>query len=108
MLTDATTTTASAAPVRPRIVPTADQLLAAYDRRKRATWPDGYDAAMAEPLYAALVRMEAVRQILADAKAARRAELGAKGRLPWPAGLRALPTAADRKRLAAGDTDDDR
>lgn len=93
--------------VRPRIEPTADQLLAAYERRKRSHWPAGYEAAMAEPLFAALVRMEAVRQILHDAKVARREQLGRSGRLPWPAGLRALPNATDRKRLAAGDTGDD-
>lgn len=93
-------------PVRPRIEPTAAQLLAAYDRRKRSDWPEGYAAAMRVPLCAALVRMEAVRQILADAKAANREQLRRTGRLAWPAGLRALPTGADRKRLAAGDIDD--
>lgn len=100
-------TAGTPAPLRPRIEPTAEQLLAAYDRRKRSDWPEGYEAAMKVPLCAALVRMEAVRQILADAKAANREQLRRTGRLPWPAGLRALPTSADRKRLAAGDTDDD-
>jgi hypothetical protein len=97
---------------------TPPQLLAAYTRCAKRTWPPSFDAAMADPLYSRLVHMNALGQLLADARTAKRAQLAADQALPWPArraGSTArpvphrLPTtpAPDRKRLAAGDTDDD-
>ena len=94
---------------RPRIQPTAEQLHAAFQRLRRGHWPDSFEAAAADPLLSRLVHMDALRQILQDARTARRADLVRQGRMPWPTGLRtAASTTPDRKRLAAGDTDDDR
>lgn len=106
------------APTRPVLKPTAEQLQAAYTRSAKRTWPRSFDAAMAHPLYSRLVHMAALAQLLAEARTAKRAQLAAAHALPWPArrgGSTAAPAAhaptttpfTDRKRLAAGDTDDD-
>ena len=104
---------------RPVLKPTPEQLLAAYTRCAKRTWPATYAAAMDDPLYSRLVHMNAVGQLLAQARTAKRAQLADAQLLPWPAGragqrqaarLRspgAASTTPDRKRLAAGDTDDD-
>lgn len=101
----------------PRVlIPSAEQLVAAWQRCKRRTWPATFDAAMADPLYSRLVNMTALQTMLRDARAAKRAQLQAAQpsphRTPWPprrpsATTSPLPSAPDRKRLAAGDTDDD-
>lgn len=100
----------------PRVlIPTPEQLVAAWQRCKRRTWPATFDAAMADPLYSRLVNMTALQTMLRDARAAKRAQLQAAQpnphRPPWPARRPAAttpqPTPPDRKRLAAGDTDDD-
>lgn len=105
---------------RPVLKPTAEQLQAAYARCAKRTWPGSFDAAMQHPLYSRLVHMNAVGQMLADARTAKRAQQVADHALPWPARrggaqhqARPMPTmtattaAPDRKRLAVGDTDDD-
>lgn len=103
---------------RPVLKPTAEQLQAAYARCAKRTWPGSFEAAMQHPLYSRLVHMNAVGQLLADARSAKRAQLAASNALPWPARRGGHPpagrppasnstTAPDRKRLAAGDHDDD-
>lgn len=100
--------TAPVRPLRPRIVPTPEQLQAAWQSRRRSNWPDSFDDAMADPLLGALVRMEAVRLILLAQRVARRAAIG---NTSWtrsrPVAAPLAATTTDRKRLAAGDTDDD-
>lgn len=81
-----------------RIEPTRDQLQAAFQRLRRAGWPATLDAAMAEPVRAALLHGDAVRHALNRPTTLPR-------RLA-PVLLRP-PPALDRKRAAAGDTDDD-
>ena len=96
-----------------RVEITPEQLQAAWQHRRRGDWPDTFDGSMAVPLLAALVRAEAVRHRVA----VRRAEVAAAA---WDAfrpyiapAPRAPATAAplrqplDRKRLAAGERDDD-
>lgn len=95
--------------------PTPEQLHAAWQERRRRDWPATFDEAMQHELYSRLVYMTALGQLLAAARAARRTQLLADQRLPWPAGQpvhrpRPAPThtpGPDRKRLAAGDTDAD-
>lgn len=96
--------------LRPRINPTPEQLQAAWVRRRRRHWPDSFDAAMADPLLGRLVHMEAVLLVLAQARAARRSQApppqpsaAARQKSTSPHRI----TTPDRKRLAAGDTDDD-
>lgn len=96
---------------RPVLKPTPEQLQAAYARCAKRTWPASFEAAMGHPLYSRLVHMNAVGQLLADARTAKRAQLAASQALPWPArrggATTTTTTTPDRKRLAAGDTDDD-
>lgn len=101
--------------------PTPEQLHAAWQERRRRDWPATFDEAMQHELYSRLVYMTALGQLLAAARAARRTQLLAEQRLPWPAGqpvhrprqagasrttTHATP-GPDRKRLAAGDIDDE-
>lgn len=101
--------------MRARIEPTTDQLHAAWLLRRKRTWPATLEATLADPLYAALVRMTAVRQVLASQQpaASQPATPPAPARpntrhpsLAWPP-RRPAATAVDRKRAAAGDRDDD-
>lgn len=99
-----------AMPQRPRIEPTADQLHAAWVARRRSSWPPTLAATLAVPLYAALVRMHAVRTLLRQqAQPATTAPpaAGAPPAVP-PNWLRRSGQLAglDRKRAAAGDRDD--
>lgn len=107
MLTAAKT----AQPLRPRIQPTTDQLHAAWLTRRRSHWPAEFSAVMDDPLLGRLVHMEAVRLILLAQRVARRQQLlqQAPRYTATRASNTALPAhpAPDRKRLAAGDTDDD-
>jgi hypothetical protein len=74
-----------------RIRPTSDDLQAAFSRlRQRHGWQTTLAAALLDPVRAALVRGEAVRQIVC------------KRMTPPP-----RPAIYDRKRAAAGDRDDD-
>lgn len=110
--------------VHSRIEPTAQQLEHAYQRRRRPGWPPTVAEALAVPLLAALLRGEVVRCVLADRRAARReaehlqvfgtpapaprTPMAPKQRTAWPPRRASAPAgAADRKRLAAGDRDDD-
>lgn len=81
----------SRASARLRTPLNAADLLAAWQVRRRSDWPPTYCQAMASPLYAALVRAQAI----AAALAAQRASLAQQH-----AGL-------DFKRRAAGERDDD-
>lgn len=110
-----------------RIEPTDQQLEHAFQRRRRLGWPATVDQAMAVPLLAALLRGEVVRCVLAERRAARRqaehAEVfgtpapaphapaitrGSTASRPWPPRRASAPASGqDRKRLAAGDRDDD-
>lgn len=95
-----------------RIEPTTDQLHAAWLARRKRSWPPTLEATLADPLYAALVRMAAVRQVLASQQAAAAPPaapaLPARSRSapPWPP-RRPAAAHVDRKRAAAGDRDDD-
>lgn len=89
---------------------TPELLQAAWAQRRRADWPATYTDAMQHPLLGRLVRCEAVRLALAQARAQRwgsgnpqRAAAAPQRRpaLPQP------PIPIDRKRLAAGETLDD-
>lgn len=100
--------------MRTRIEPTPEQLEAAWLQRRRRDWPPTLAAVMAVPLLAALVRMEAVRREIALRRHERK-----HGPMPAPARPRlpasphstgrpwVPPTGLDRKRLAAGERDDD-
>ena len=107
MLTAAKT----AQPLRPRIQPTPEQPHAAWLSRRRSHWPGQFSDVMDDPLLGRLVHMEAVRLILLAQRVARRQQLVPQ--VPRHTATRAsspaLPAhpAPDRKRLAAGDTDDD-
>jgi hypothetical protein len=102
-----------------RIEPTPDQLQAAWLAHRKRSWPPTLAATLADPLYAALVRMTAVRQVLASQQAAPKAPTPpaqppqpshagrpATGTAAWPP-RRPAAAALDRKRAAAGDRDDD-
>lgn len=92
-----------------RITPTAEQLQLAFEQMRRRDWPATFDEAMQNPLCAALLRGQAVRQLL---------------RAQYPAGPPAAPSPApprpsravpvpthapvfDRKRAASGDRDEE-
>lgn len=97
---------------------TDDQILAAYERRRRPTWPEGFDAAMADPVCGRLVVLEAWCHERRKAAAQRYAERRQtrvrpamqrteRPALP-PAQLSLLPAPAlDHKRRAAGERLDD-
>jgi hypothetical protein len=99
-----------ATPQRTRIEPTAEQLQAAWMARRRSSWPTTLEDTLAVPLYAALVRMHAVRTLL------RQQALPATSAQPAAAAPQAVPpnwlrrsgqlAGLDRKRAAAGDRDD--
>lgn len=101
-----------------RIEPTAEQLQAAWQHRRRADWPDSLDATMAVPMLATIVHCEAVRRCLAERTAERNAKRTAAAWAalrPYTAPVRRPPAPPpvqarlplDRKRLAAGERDDD-
>lgn len=97
-----------------RIEPTTEQLQAAWLQRRRSDWPDTLDDTMAVPLLAALVRSEAVRRCLSERRSERTAAAWAAFR-PYTAPAPRAPATPpvqprqplDRKRLAAGERDDD-
>lgn len=97
---------------RPALHITPADLDAAWQRRRRADWPAGFDAVMADPMLSRLVRSEAVRAAVAQAT---RAAAPRPAPRAAPPHAPARPTAAprttapllDRKRLAAGDSLDD-
>lgn len=97
---------------------TDDQIRAAYERRRRHTWPAGFDAAMADPMYARLVTLEAWcqerRKAAAQAYAERRhtqkrPALAHTTRPAAPSPQLSLlePAGLDHKRRAAGERLDD-
>lgn len=94
-----------------RIEPTTDQLHAAWLARRKRSWPATLEATLADPLYAALVRMAAVRQVLATQQAAASKPSPPAQRSPgrattaWPP-RRPAAAHVDLKRAAAGDRDD--
>lgn len=95
-----------------RIEPTTEQLHAAWLQRRKRSWPPTLEATLADPLYAALVRMAAVRSVLADRQAAQPKPAPRLVQRPatpahtaWPP-RRPAATQVDRKRAAAGDRDD--
>lgn len=96
-----------------RITPSDEQLRAAWQARRRDTWPATLEAALAMPVLAALVRAEAVRRELAARRAAKAGQaMPPNGRQApqAPHGLRVSNRGTlpfDRKRAAAGDRDDD-
>ena len=95
-----------------RIEPTPLQLLHAWQllrrQRRRAPWPADFEATMADPLLAALVRMQAVLRVMA----AQRQRLQPAATLSVPASAppthaRRAPTMSfDPKKAAANDRDD--
>lgn len=92
-------------PLLPVQVTDAD-MAAAYTRHRRRTWPATLDAALADPLYAGLVRLHAIehlrrQQRLQARQAARITQAAAM------TGARRWPFAVDHKRAAANDRDDD-
>jgi len=97
-----------------RIEPTPEQLQAAWLQRRRPDWPDTLHDTMAVPLLATLVRSEAVRRYLSERRRERTAAAWESMR-PYtaPAPRAPAPSTAqprqplDRKRLAAGERDDD-
>lgn len=92
----------------PRLHITPEQLRQAWALRRRPDWPASFDAAMARPLLASLVRAYAIGLLLAQAKAPARAQAPPPGTTTTPA---CTPPARrptlDRKRAAAGDIDHD-
>ena len=92
-----------------RIVPTDEQLRHAYLARRRPGWPASFEEAMSRPLYAALVRMEAVLRVMAERRVDQRLRRAAESSATHPRFTRRrapLPPGLDRKRAAAGDRDD--
>lgn len=105
---------------------TPEQMHAAWVQRRRADWPASYEAAMADPLLQRLVRCMAMGMVQAQARVQARPQAGprhpaarATGRAAMaylhptqatnhPAAPAAVPPQGlDRKRLAAGERDDD-
>jgi len=91
---------------------TPEQLLMAWQQRRRPSWPASYEACMADPLICRLVRAKALglaqaaRQQAARTVAAVAEPTRAAARPASPPTPRPVRTF-DPKRLAAGDTPDD-
>lgn len=86
---------------------TDDQLRAAWRERRRANWPDTFEAAMNDPFYSRIVLIEAnTRARRACSQAAANAPHHHPPRRPLPV-LPSLPPVLDHKRRAAGERDDD-
>lgn len=111
---------------QPPLVVTPELMRAAWQARRRPSWPDSYEACMAEPLLRGLVKASAMgmaraqmdRQCQQATRAAAtppaqaaspRAALPPSSRTTQPTSARPLRQAAlfDPKRLAAGDKPDD-
>lgn len=99
-----------------RIEPTAEQLHQALRQVRRSGWPDDFDACMANPLQAALVRAQAVRTVLQSqqARTGWQRQQAALLRPQQPIHRPAQPAAPlparaallDRKSAAAGERED--
>lgn len=87
-----------------RVEPTEDELRAAWLRCRRPSWPASYDAAMADPVYSRLVRLNATHPPAAP-RAGTVASAPSMHRPAFAFRTRAQPF--DRKRAAAGERDDD-
>jgi len=95
-----------------KVLISEEQSRAAYERRKRSTWPEGYEAAMADPICHRFVMLEAYRHARRASVAAALGQRTQARRMPAPARAYQAPTptlapAMDHKRLAAGERDDD-
>lgn len=98
--------------------PTREQLLEAWRQRRRDDWPVSFEAAMQDPLYARLVRTHALHSPPSRQRPAieRPDPPLAAGAAPTPPARRApierravrrQAALFDRKRLAAGERDDE-
>lgn len=101
--------------------PTNEQLLDAWRQRRRPDWPTTFEATMQDPLYARLVRTHALHGIPTRQRPVieRPEPPQVAGAAPMPparpatTAARAAPAPSrqaalfDRKRLAAGERDDD-
>lgn len=90
---------------------TQPMLQAAFERRRRADWPDTFEAAMTDPVCQALIKLEAFcharRRQAAQAYETRRQALRAQPNgNRWAPHLN-KPVTLDAKRLAAGEREDD-
>lgn len=85
---------------------TTEQLRAAWVVRRRADWPTTFDAAMADPLLQRLVRCMAMGMAQAATRRSATAR-PAPTRRPAPPQPQPQHQPLDRKRLAAGERDDD-
>jgi len=78
-----------------------EQMRRAFEQQRRPTWPTTFDAAINDPFFERLVRLEA-RRLAMRALAANRTRTTTANH-PMP---RTAPTL-DHKRRAAGERDDD-
>lgn len=95
----------------PRAEPTADDLRRAFQLCKAKSWPDDFDAAMADPVKARLVQLCAkgrLRRMPARAavETVPLAQTDLLPSWPWPPQRSSTLPQRDCKRAAAGDTDD--
>ena len=91
----------------PRLHITPEQLRQAWALRRRPDWPASFDAAMARPLLASLVRAYAIGLLLAQAKFPPPAQAPPPGANTTASTPPARRPIFDRKRAAAGDIDHD-
>jgi hypothetical protein len=91
----------------PRLHITPEQLRQAWALRRRPDWPASFDAAMARPLLASLVRAYAIGLLLARAKTPPPAQAPPPGATTPASTPPARRPTFDRKRAAAGDIDHD-
>lgn len=92
-----------------RIQPTPEQLQSAWQRLWRKGWPPNLEQTLQDPVRAALVRSDAVRQVLREtAQPAPWCAPPIPPRAtPAPIHSATRPPLLDRKRAAAGEREDD-
>lgn len=90
-----------------RIEPTSEELLAAYERSRKANWPATFDEAMADPVLSRLIAIAAKHPPrAARPPAVQQAPSMHPARTPGTWRPTSRPVF-DRKRAAAGERDDD-
>ena len=89
----------------PIVAYTDDQLRAAWAACRLRTWPQTFEATMADPTRARLVRLHAGHQARCAAKPTQGAPTAAPNRSPAPFIPSYPPGYVDHKRAAAGDRD---